>query len=247
MSQLTVDPALTVLAFGAGLLSFLSPCVLPLVPAYLGYITGVAVGATVAEPAGRLRAMLSRSLSFVIGLAVVFTLLGATASAAGQLLLTYQSLISKIAGVIIIVFGLHLAGIVRIPFLYRDLRFDVGPMRGRGHFGAFLMGASFGIGWTPCVGAFLGSILLLASQTDTVGQGMALLFVYALGLGLPFIAAGLGIQRFAGAFRAFKRHSGQLAVASGVLMIVTGMLVFSERMLLLTAWMVRAFGTGLAL
>src|SRR5439155_18418584 len=181
------------LALGAGLLSFASPCVLPLVPAYLGYITGQSIDELARGSGARRRQALLTALAFVLGLAVIFTLLGASASAVGHLLLNYQSLVTKLAGVLIILFGLHMAGLLRLNLLYREARVDFVAFRGRGYVGAFLMGAAFGVGWTPCVGAFLGSVILLASQADTVAEGMFLLFVYALGLGIPFVAAALAL------------------------------------------------------
>jgi cytochrome c-type biogenesis protein len=233
-------------AFVAGVLSFVSPCVLPLVPAYLSFISGLSaeeirLGATPTLH----RRVIGSAVAFILGLSVVFTLLGASASAAGQLLFDYQPTIARVGGVVIILLGLHMAGILRIPLLYREKRLDMLQFRNRGYLGAFLIGGAFGIGWTPCVGAVLGSILLLASQSETVWTGSTLLFVYSLGLGLPFLAAALAVDRTLGVFGRVKRHFGTVSFASGGLLVVMGILVFTDRLSLIAGWFIQTFGTGL--
>jgi cytochrome c-type biogenesis protein len=232
------------IAFAAGALSFLSPCVVPLVPAYLTYITGLS-----ADEVGDARAseVLPSALAFVAGLSLVLSLFGLGVTAIGQALSDYQTFLTRLGGAIVIVLGLHTAGLLRIPTLYRERRVDFLRFRGRGPAGAFLMGGAFGIGWTPCVGAILGSILTLASQSDTLGRGTLLLLAYSLGLGVPFILVALGIKRAFGLLGAIKRHLRTVELASGTLLVATGVLLFTDRLLLLTGWITRVFGNGLAL
>jgi cytochrome c-type biogenesis protein len=235
------------LAFGAGVLSFASPCCLPLVPAYLSYITGVSIDRfSQIELSAQRRQIVFSAIAFVVGLALVFTLLGASASAIGQVLLEYQDWIARIAGVVIIIFGLQMLGLLKLGFLDREKRLDFTKRRAPGYLGAMLMGSAFGIGWTPCVGPFLGGILLLASQTSTVFTGMLLLFIYALGLGLPFVVAGLLIGQLMGVLSRIKRHLRTLTVASGALLVAMGLLVFSNQLPLITSYLIRIFGNGLA-
>ncbi|MEP7200059.1 MAG: cytochrome c biogenesis protein CcdA, partial [Chloroflexota bacterium] len=234
-------------AFVAGLFSFVSPCCLPLMPAYLSYITGISVDEfSAAQIASRRRHIVVSAVAFVIGLSLVFTLLGATATLLGQFLLDHQELIAHIAGLLIIVFGLHTLGILRIPLLDQEKRLDFTKRRAPGVVGAVVMGSAFGVGWTPCVGQFLGSILLLASQTGTVGAGMLLLFTYGMGLGLPFIVAGLLIGQITPLFARIKRHTRALTYASGGLLVLMGFLVFTNQMTAITAFLIRNFGYGFA-
>jgi len=234
------------LAFGAGLLSFASPCCVPLVPAYLGYMTGMSVDELrEAELGGRLR-VARLAVSFVLGLAAVFALLGASASAAGELLLSFRPLVLKLGGLLIILFGLHLIGLFRLPFLLSEKRAEFAGYGNGGPGGAFLMGAAFAMGWTPCIGPVLAGILALAGQTQSVYQGMALLFLYALGLGLPFVLVGLAMARWRGLLNAFKRYARLISPASGVILIGMGALVISGRLALISAWATSTFGLGLA-
>jgi cytochrome c-type biogenesis protein len=232
------------IAFAAGALSFLSPCVLPLVPAYLTYITGLSV-----DEVGDARPseVLPSALAFVLGLSLVLSLFGLGVTAIGQALSDFQTLLTRVGGAIVIVLGLHTAGLLRIPLLYRQSRVDFTRFRGRGAAGALLMGAAFGIGWTPCVGAILGAILTLASQSDTLGRGTLLLLAYSLGLGVPFILVALGIKRAFGLLGAVKRRLRTVELASGALLVATGVLLFTDRLLLLTGWFTQMFGNGLAL
>jgi cytochrome c-type biogenesis protein len=234
-------------ALAAGLLSFVSPCCLPLVPAYLSYITGVSVDQFASDKiAGQRRQIMLSALAFVIGLALIFTILGASATVIGGILLEYQDIVSKIAGVLIIVFGLQMLGILHIALFDQERRLDFTKRRAPGFLGAMLMGGAFGVGWTPCVGPFLGSILLLASQSNTVATGMALLFLYALGLGVPFLLAGLLIGQLMPVLARLKRHMRLLTYASGGLLIVMGLLVMTNQMSILSGYLVRVLGTGWA-
>jgi cytochrome c-type biogenesis protein len=226
-------------AFAAGLLSFLSPCVLPLVPAYLTYIaSGSVADARQAVPS---------AIAFVGGLALVLSLFGLGVTAIGQVLAPYQEVMVRIAGLIVIVLGLHMAGLFRIPLLERSARVDFLQFRDRGIIGAFLMGGAFGVGWTPCVGAILGSILALASQSETLAQGTALLLAYSLGMGVPFVLVALGIKRVGSLLATIKRHGRTVELASGGLMVAMGVLLFTDRMVMISGWFIQVFGNGLAL
>src|SRR3954463_6226810 len=175
--SISLDPLTLLLAAGAGFLSFVSPCVLPLLPAYLGYMTGLTADELQGAEATALRAhIVGRSLAFVVGLSVVFAALGGSASAVGQTLLRNQTIILRVAGLLVVVLGLHTMGLIRIPFLYQEKRLAIGGTDGS-YLGALLLGAAFAAGWTPCIGPFLAGLLALASQEQTVAQGMLLLFV----------------------------------------------------------------------
>jgi cytochrome c-type biogenesis protein len=248
MADLPLNPATLLFAVWAGLLSFLSPCVLPLVPAYLSYMTGLSAEQLTSQQSlgGRTR-VLAHALAFVAGLSIVFTLFGASASLLGRLLLPHLQILTRVAGLLVIIFGLHLTGLVRIPLLYREQRADPAAHRDRGPLGALLMGAAFAAGWTPCVGPFLASLLTLASQESTVAEGMLLLFVYSLGLGLPFVLAGLGTARALRVARVLRPRLRAIEVGSGLLLILMGLLLFTDRLTLLSSWLTRMFGNGLVL
>ena len=243
---LTLSPLTMVLGAGAGFLSFVSPCVLPLLPAYLGYMTGLTADELQGPRASAMRAhILGRSLAFVFGLSLVFATLGGTASAVGQLLLQYQTIILRIAGLLVVLLGLHTLGLIRIPFLYQERRLSVGGTDGS-YLGALLLGAAFAAGWTPCIGPFLAGLLALASQEQTVGQGMLLLFVYGLGLGIPFVLTGLALGSSLRMLRAVKARMHLLEIVSGLLLVGMGLLIFSDRLSLISAWLTNVFGIGLA-
>jgi cytochrome c-type biogenesis protein len=226
-------------AFAAGLLSFLSPCVLPLVPAYLTYIANGSVADA--------RRAVPSAVAFVAGLAVVLSLFGLGVTAIGQALSPYQEVMVRVAGLIVIVLGLHMAGLFRLPLLDRTARADFLQFRDRGVVGAFLMGGAFGVGWTPCVGAILGSILALASQSETLAQGTVLLLVYSLGMGVPFVLVALGIKRVGSLLAVVRRHGRAVELTSGGLMVAMGVLLFTDRMLMLSGWFTQVLGYGLAL
>jgi cytochrome c-type biogenesis protein len=242
-----LSPILVITALAAGMVSFASPCVLPLVPAYLGFITGrSAAELQVARGRARLT-ILSQGLAFVLGLAVIFALLGASASVLGQTLLQNQERLYQLGGVLVVVFGLQMLGITRIPLLARTLRVsEVTPNVQRSHAGAFVMGLAFGAGWTPCVGPFLAGLLGLASQQATVGAGVLLLLVYALGLGVPFVLAGLAVNRSLSVLRGVRPHMLAIERVSGVLLIGMGVLLFSQQLTRITSLLTRVFGNGLA-
>jgi cytochrome c-type biogenesis protein len=239
---------LFVTALAAGMVSFASPCVLPLVPAYLGFITGRSVE-QLQLARGRARvASFTQGLAFVLGLAVIFALLGASASMLGQTLLQHRELLFKVGGTVVVIFGLQMLGVLRIPWMYRTARLvELKPKPGGGHVGAFVMGLAFGAGWTPCVGPFLGTLLGVASSQDTVTAGVALLLVYALGLGIPFLIAALIVDRSLRLMRAVRPHMLSIERVSGVMVIGMGILLFTDQMTRITSMLTNTFGNGLAL
>ena len=244
----SLSPVLFLTALAAGMVSFASPCVLPLVPAYIGFITGRSAE-ELHGAQGRARVtILTQGLAFVLGLAVIFALLGASASVLGQTLLQNQERLYQVGGVLVILFGLQMLGITRIPLLARTVRVaDVSPNVQRNHLGAFAIGLAFGAGWTPCVGPFLAGLLGLASQQETVGAGVLLLLVYALGLGIPFLLAGLAVDRSLRVMRRVRPHMLAIERFSGVLLIAMGVLLFTEQLTRITSLLTRVFGNGLAL
>jgi len=230
----------------AGLLSFLSPCVLPLVPAYLSYISGVSVnelrhqqgsGAT----SSTRRHALAQSLWFIAGFSLIFIALGASASLLGQWMLAHMSILGKIAGVIIIVFGLHYTGIIRIPLLMMEARFDTGGINARHGIGALLLGAAFAFGWTPCIGPILGAILAVAGAQAKMMHGIMLLAVYSLGLAIPFLLAALVTDSFLRWTQRFKAHFGVVEKISGMLLILVGALIFFGSFSMISAWLIHWF------
>ena len=218
-------------ALVAGILSFVSPCVLPLVPGYLSFISGVSlegVHAGTALPEGTTRRVFLASIGFVLGFTVVFVALGASASTIGLLLHEQLWILTKIAGVLVILFGLHTMGLLKIGALYRQAQIDV-KRKPAGPLGAFVVGLAFAFGWTPCIGPILGSILALAAREDSVSQGALLLSVYSLGLGVPFLATSLAVNRFFGAFRRVRKYYRMIEIVAGLLMVVIGVLLVLDR------------------
>jgi cytochrome c-type biogenesis protein len=219
---------LPIAAFVAGLISFLSPCVLPLVPGYVSLISGVGVEELKSQQGRLLRRVMFNSIMFILGFSIVFIALGAISTSIGQLLGMYKSRLAIAAGVVIIVFGLHLTGLFQIKALLADKRLH-SVRGGNTPWGAFVIGFAFAFGWTPCVGPILAGILTLAAAQDTVIKAMLLLAVYSAGLAVPFLATSLGIERFLKFYTRFRSHMHALEVASGVLLIVLGgLLVFGR-------------------
>lgn len=223
-------------AFGAGVLSFLSPCVLPLVPSYLTFITGMSLDEL--EDGVDRRATLLHALLFVTGFGLVFVLLGASASFIGQLLRAYEGWIARIGGVVIIIMGLHLTGVFRVVPLMRERRLRI---RGRpgGYAGTVGVGAAFGAGWTPCIGPVLGAILTFASTRDQLWSGVGLLGAYSAGLAVPFVLSALGLDRFLAASSRLRRHLGTVEKVSGVLLVAFGLLLVTGGFTVLSAYLVR--------
>ncbi len=230
-------------AIFAGLLSFLSPCVLPLVPPYLAYLGGM----TFEQVSGKeqmdrdlYRRVVISSLIFVLGFTTVFVTLGAAASSIGQFVRENQEILSKIGGVIIIIFGLHFIGIFKISLLYREARFHI-DQKPAGMLGAYIMGLAFAFGWTPCIGPVLGAILAIASAQDTLSQGVLLLFVYSLGLGIPFIIAAIAIRPFMSFMQKFRRHMRTVEIVMGCFLIITGILFITGTIQEISFWMLEMF------
>ena len=224
-------------AFGAGVLSFISPCVLPLVPGYISFVSGVSFDqmqtADAASRAATRRQMLITSLAFVLGFSLVFVCLGASATAIGHLLRHQKTILERIAGVVIIIFGLHLAGVFRIKWLDRDTRVQTSG-RPASPIGAFLVGLAFAFGWTPCIGPILGGILAIAGSKNSVGEGVLLLGVYSAGLGIPFLVTSLAIDRFFVASKRIRKYYKPIEVVSGALLVVLGVLIFTNRFTVLS-------------
>lgn len=224
----------------AGLLSFLSPCILPIVPFYLSYLAGVGMNQISAtaeiSPAVRLRAFLA-ACCFALGVITVFVGLGATATVFGSWVREYFDVLRWLAAAVIIAMGLHFLGVVRIGFLYRQFRADAGSTTNVGLFGAFIIGLAFAFGWTPCVGPVLAAILFTAAGQDTAGQGALLLFTYGLGMTLPFIAAALFIGPFMAWAAKFRRHLGLVEKLMGALLILFGVLIATNSINYIAQWM----------
>jgi cytochrome c-type biogenesis protein len=234
----TLLPAMAI-ALTAGLLSFLSPCVLPIVPPYLAYMGGVSVGAMTEDRAARRRVLLA-AVFFVLGLSTVFLLLGFAFSAAGRILLGYQDWFIIIAGLTIMVFGTHFLGILRLPFLMREARLDAGDQGGSA-FGAYLLGLAFAFGWTPCLGPILGAILGLAASEGDMGRGTALLAVYAMGLGIPFLLVAAFFPRLAGLMAYMKRHMERIERISGLLLWTVGLMMLTGQFTDFSWWLLEQF------
>ncbi|EAU53770.1 cytochrome c biogenesis CcdA family protein [Mariprofundus ferrooxydans] len=230
-------------AFIAGLLSFLSPCVLPLVPAYLSYISGVSVSELRRqdEPASVRRHALAQSLWFIAGFSLVFIALGASASLLGQWMLSHMAILAKVAGAIIVVFGMHYAGIIRIPLLMMDAHFDTGGINAKHGTGALILGSAFAFGWTPCIGPILGAILAIAGAQAEMTHGILLLATYSLGLAIPFLLAALATDSFLRWSQGFKSHFVFVEKLSGVLLIIVGVLIFLGSFSVVSAWLIEWF------
>lgn len=219
----------------AGLVSFLSPCVLPLVPGYISFVSGISLQELQTAGARQIRRAVLGALWFVLGFSTIFILLGASATVLGQLLLQRLALFKRIAGLIIVLFGIHLIGIIRLPFLNYDRHLQV-RQRPLTWVGAYGVGAAFGFGWTPCIGPILASILAVASVQETIGQGMWLLAVYSAGLGLPFLLTGAAVGAALRLFGRAKQYLHWVEVASGVLLVVIGLLVLTDRLAILAKY-----------
>jgi cytochrome c-type biogenesis protein len=235
------DPNVPI-AFAAGVVSFLSPCVLPLVPGYLSYMSGMS---SQQDDAKRTLHPAIAALAFVAGFGIVFVALGASATLLGETLRENRRLLARIGGVFIIVMGLIFMGIIRVPWLYREARFHPTPKAGL--WGSVTLGSAFAFGWSPCIGPTMAAALAMAAGSSSIGgpaEGAFLLGVYALGLGLPFVLAGLGISRLTGAVSWLRRHIRAVNLVSGVLLIVVGYLFVTEQLFQLSIWMQRTFTEG---
>jgi cytochrome c-type biogenesis protein len=223
-------------AFLAGVLSFLSPCVLPLVPGYVSLISGSTVDELGGSERRLLRSVMLHSAMFIIGFSFVFISLGAIATTLGQMTRQFYPILTRVAGVIIILFGLHLTGLLKIKAFYADKRLHQ-VKGGSSPWGAFVVGFAFAFGWTPCIGPILATILTFAASEDTVLRGVMLLTVYSLGLAVPFLLTSLGIDRFLEFYGRFRRHLHTVEVVSGVLLILVGVLIVTRQFTILSGYL----------
>jgi cytochrome c-type biogenesis protein len=226
----------------AGLISFLSPCVLPLIPSYVGFITGMSLQQLTAGDDRRmvLKTTALNSLMFILGFSLVFILLGATATVLGSSLNRYQNVLRWVGGSLVIVLGAHFSGLINIRFLQIEKRLHL-RQRPLGVLGAVLIGMAFAAGWTPCIGPILGSILIVAATESSIWRGMALLAVYSVGFGVPFFIAAMALNRFLITYKKFSRHIPKIIVISGVLLMLVGILIITNNLswlgLVLTDWL----------
>ena len=226
------------MAFAAGLISFLSPCVLPLVPGYISFISGVSF-AEMREKEESMpllskekRIILYNSIFFITGFSMIFILLGATATWIGTVISSKISILTKLAGLVIIFFGIYMMGFIRPRFLYKEARFQIKDRR-FGYVGALLIGAAFAFGWTPCIGPILAGILTYAGTLKNVNQGVFLLLIYSLGLGIPFLVTAIGINQFWRFFNRIKKYIRLLEVTSGAIMVILGFMIFTNKLVLI--------------
>jgi cytochrome c-type biogenesis protein len=228
------------LAFAGGVLSFLSPCVLPLVPSYLVFITGLSFDELTHDyPQRKLRGIiLGHSLLFILGFSVLFTLLGASACFIGQLVVTHKDTIRIAGGILVIVFGLFISGVFSFGFLQQEKKVHL-KAKPLGYLGSFLVGVTFAAGWTPCVGPILASILLYASTAEDMRSGILLLLFYSLGLGLPFFACSLALNTFLSTFQKARGYVGVFTKVGGILLIIVGVLLLTNSFPLLQLWLAR--------
>lgn len=227
----------------AGLISFLSPCVLPLVPPYLGYLGGTTISQVSADDGlddAVWRRVVLGSVCFVLGFTTVFVGLGAGASAFGQLIQSYQGPLSKVAGGVIILFGLHFLGVFRIPLLYREARYEAN-VKGSSLAGSYLIGLAFAFGWTPCIGPVLATVLAVAASEDSVARGVQLLFVYSLGLGVPFVLAAIAIRPFLSFLQRIKKHLILVERIMGLMLVITGIMFLTGTMAWVGQWLIETF------
>jgi cytochrome c-type biogenesis protein len=225
-------------AFAAGFLSFVSPCVLPLIPGYISFVSGISVEemrSDAAPTSSRLQ-IFGTSLAFVLGFSLVFIALGASATVVGKFLFARLPLFSKIAGLVLIVFGLHTMGAFRLAFLESEKRVHQ-QRKPAGPLGAMLVGIAFAFGWTPCIGPILGGILAIAGSKNSVSEGVILLAVYSLGLGIPFLLTSLAINQFLGAAKRIRKHYHAIELTSGALLIAIGVLIFTGELTIITRYL----------
>lgn len=230
----SLDNISFILAFSAGLLSFLSPCVLPLIPAYVSYLTGSAV-AEINTNKAKLN-LIYKSIGFIIGFTIIFIIMGASISSLGKLFASNQGVFRKVGGILIIIFGLHTTGLFKIKMLYSEKRLL--PFgEDKKNLSSVFIGMAFATGWTPCIGPILSSILIYAGSMDTIGKGIILLLVYSLGLAIPFMLTALAIGNFSKYFRKFSKYLPVVSAISGILMIIMGILVFTNKLAILSRYL----------
>ncbi len=229
-------------AFAAGIATFLSPCVLPLLPGYLSFMTGM-TSRQLTDDRPPMPVVLIPSLLFVAGFSIIFVALGASASIVGQFLIEYREVVTKVAGVLVFAFGLLLTGVIKTPWLYSEARVDLEKTRRFGRGAALVMGMAFAAGWTPCVGPILGTILALAAGSGDAARGAALLLVYSLGLGVPFVLTAVLFGKLTGVLMWLNRHSLVMNRVAGAVLMVLGVLIFTGQLGRLAGWMTRVIPT----
>jgi cytochrome c-type biogenesis protein len=223
-------------AFVAGFLSFVSPCVLPLIPGYISFVSGASLEDMRAGHGAARRQVLLSSLAFVLGFSLVFVALGASATAIGRFIFDKLPILTKIAGALIIIFGLHMMGVFRLGFLDNEKRAQT-QRKPAGPIGALLVGIAFAFGWTPCIGPILAGILVVAGSKETIGEGVLLLAVYSLGLGVPFLLTSLAIDRFFSVAAAIRRHYHAIELSSGGLLVAIGLLIFTGQLTVIVRYL----------
>ena len=222
------------IALSAGVLTFFSPCTFPLIPSYISFITGCSINDLLDDKRqrtkrGHLKNIIMETLLFVLGFTLVFTALGASATYLGGFLLNNKTIISAVGGIIVVLFGIHLTGIIKIKYLEYEKRFHL-KYKPTNLFGSLIVGITFAIGWTPCIGPILGGLLTYAAMQGTVYQGMLLLSVYSIGLGIPFLITGLCIGAFFNSFQKLMRYSRAISIASGLLLVGVGILIMTDNL-----------------
>ncbi len=229
------------LAFFGGILSFVSPCVLPLVPSYISFVTGISFEELTGDNAGQLKkVILLNSLMFILGFSTVFVvILGSSAQLFGSLFMEYQDIIRKIGGLVIVILGIHIIGIVNFKILQKDKRLHFFREKPTGLLGSFLVGVGFAAGWTPCIGPILSAIFAVAATSGKAGSGMILFIAYSTGLAIPFILTSIGINTFLKHFNKFKKHMRVVSVVTGFFLIITGLLIFSNSLGIISGFLNR--------
>lgn len=221
------------LAFSAGLLSFLSPCVLPMIPAYVSYLTGTSIKELREEKPKLL--VLYKSIGFVIGFSIIFILMGVSVTSLGKVFITHRNLFRKVGGILIIIFGVHTMGIIKFGFLYREKRF-LKTDKIRGSFSSVFLGMAFAAGWTPCIGPILSSILIYATSTQSIGKGIFLLGMYSLGMAIPFLFTALAIGSISKYLKKISKYFLLISIISGSLLIVMGLLIYTNKLAVLSQY-----------
>ncbi len=230
-------------AFSFGLLSFVSPCVLPLVPSYISFITGISFEELTEDDGSKelKKVILINSIMFILGFSAVFVSLGASASFAGELLRTHQDIIRKVGGIVIVLLGIHIVGIINFRILQQDKRLHFFREKPAGILGSFLIGVGFAAGWTPCIGPILATILMMAASSETLLQGVVLLVFYSLGLAVPFFLTSLGINTFLKYFQRLKKHMRVVSIVTGGFLIITGLLIYFDYLAILSGYLSSPF------
>jgi len=221
------------LAFSAGLLSFLSPCVLPMIPAYISYLTGTSIKELREEKPKLLT--IYKSIGFIIGFSIIFIIMGASVTSLGKVFITHKEIFRKIGGILIVFFGIHTLGIIKFRFLYREKRF-IKVDKFQGAFSSVFLGMAFAAGWTPCIGPILSSILIYATSTDSIGKGIFLLAMYSLGMAVPFLFTAMAIGKISKQLNKIAKYLPAISMLSGALLIIMGVLIYTNKLAILSQY-----------